>query len=767
MRLRLTLGAMALAILVGAEAAVAQTLAVQTGEHDGFTRIVIRIGEDRQWQLDRSDGAARLSVTPAIDGFDLSGSFDLIQRTRISDLRSEDGALSIRLACPCPVSSFRYLERFLVIDVSDAPDGAAPPPSADPLAAGSTNGDGIDARRARERAAAAAALPDLASLLTGGATVLSRRDSEDPARTDPQPPQDPPPPVAAVGTDLEEAARIMAEQLARAAAAGLLSAAADAPVAFADPLAAASAPRGDGQPDPGPTGVPESDGLPVDPPAVSSLAPTLRAPEVAPAPVQQGPGLATSAATGTAFRTAPELPLRALTALDLAVGTRPDPATPTPPLSCTGEALGMDEWSASDDFASGLGALRLDLFDDRDHVVEAATLDLIRHYLSHGFGAEARFWLDRIGAPPPELLSLAALVEGRPEATYRNVLDAAACSDEEFLLRYLGGATRTPLTEGQTNRAQRGFSILPRPLQDLFGPNLARLLAADGHAAPARNIRDALHRSGRVPQASLLALDLDIGIEMETDIARQALDVALRDDGAAPAATMIHALALDRAEGRRTEAARVTAAEALLRETPPGADADSLWREIVAAQARLGRIDGTISMLEAGRDTRPGVWQAAVTDTLADRLQHDDGAALLLMAHLFGPDWTAAGSQAGRIRMATARRLQASGLEAAAQRILDNGPGLILPQTAAAATPSGRQDTLWARADWTDVARGLSGPHGDLASRMARREATPDQTPSRDEGIDLDTLAAQVADSAALRSTVSAVLATPLAAQAP
>jgi len=745
---------MALAILAGAQAASAQTLPVQTGEHDGFTRIVIRIGEGRQWQLDRADGAARLSVTPAIDGFDLSGSFDLIQRTRISDLREEDGALSILLACPCQVSSFRHLERFLVIDVSDAAE--IPPASAtDPVA----TGNGMDDNRtetstdtrARERAAAAAALPDLASLLTGGVSIPPRqRDTGD---LPPDPPPDPPPQSAAVETDLEEAARIMAEQLARAAAAGLLSPAADTPTAFADPLTAAAGPGADRQSD--------------APPSVSSVAPTMPAPELPSAPVRPQPDLDEGTPPDTAIRTAPGLPLRAQTAFDLTIETSVEPATPTPPLSCTGTALGMSEWPASDDFSSGLGALRLSLFDDRDRLVEAAALDLVRHYLSYGFGTEARFWLARLAAPPQELVSLAALVEGRVDAAHRTILDTAACSDEEFLLRYLGGAVDTPVTDGQANRAQRGFSSLPAPLQDRFGPDLARLLAADGHAAPARNIRDALHRSGRVPQASLLALDLDVGIEMEADTTRRALDIALRDDGAAPAPTMTHALALDRAEGRRTDAARVTAAQALLRETPPGPDADGLWREITAAQARLGRVDAAISMLDAGRDTHSAVWQAAVSDILADRLEQDDGAALLLLAHLFAPDWTAGGSEAGRVRTATARRLQAAGLDAAADMILANGPGLILPQADSAAPPPGRPVTLWAEGDWTEVARVIGGPHGELANRMMQREALSDRPPERDQGIDLDTLAAQVADSGVLRRTVRAVLTTPLPEPAP
>jgi len=50
---------------------------------------------------------------------------------------------------------------------------------------------------------------------------------------------------------------------------------------------------------------------------------------------------------------------------------------------------------------------------------------------------------------------------------------------------------------------------------------------------------------------------------------------------------------------------------------------------------------------------------------------------------------------------------------------------------------------------------------------MMQREALSDRLPERDQGIDLDTLAAQVADSGVLRRTVRAVLTTPLPEPAP
>jgi hypothetical protein len=723
----------------------AQTLAVQAGEHAGFTRIVVRIGEDRQWDLQETDRAFRLSLSPDIDGFDLSESFDLIQRDRIADLRSDGADLSAALACACEVTAFRYLDRFLVIDVADP---ASAPSEAVAGESDATNTAREEALRA-QRAAAAAALPDLASVLTGGPSVLPRPGSTTEPGGNEATAEDAAPRPSDPVPELEEAARIMAEQLARAAAAGLLSPAENNSLAFADPI-----------------GV-EPPALSTEAPDVASLAPSLEAPSIALPPGQPVASLAIADTSQGAIRTAPELPLRAQTALDVAVAPILDASSPISPLSCSGAAMAIQDWAVSEDVTSALGDLRLALFDDRDRLVDAAALRLARHYLAYGFGAEAQFWLARVAVPPHDLNALAELIEGGTTTPYTQITDTAACSDEEFLFRFLGGAVGAILTEAQVNRAQRGFASLPMALQDRFGPDLARRLATGGHVSAARNIRDALHRSGRLPSALLIAVDLEIGIDIDAGQARLTLDSALRDDGATPAPAMAQALALDRSEGLSTDPARVTAAAGLLRETPEGPEADALWRELVAAQARLGEIDTVISMLDVGRATHANVWQQAVTEVLSDRLDAGDSATLLLLAHLFGPDWTAGGSRAGRVRAATAERLLAADLETAAAMILANGPGLILPEGAPPVPPEQDQRTLWAGGDWIDIARGVDGPHSDLARRMAGRDGAPDVASEPDRGINLDTLAAEVADSSALRRTVTAVLATRLIEEAP
>jgi hypothetical protein len=637
-------------------------------------------------------------------------------------------------------------------------DPGAEPPSGPRNTRDATQDSDATRNRAAERAAAAAALPDLARILTAGPSVLSRQPADPtPIAPPPQPEASAPPGPAA---DIEEATRIMAEQLARAAAAGLLTPTRETSFSFADPIITGPAPIRDA-----PETIDMRDMAATSPPDVASAAPRLRPPAIAPPEDASFPGPVAN--DDDMARTAPELPLRLQSALDPDPWPTENPEAPAPSLACAGTALDLAAWSPADDFMSALGDLRLALFDDRDQLVANAALDLIRHYLAHGFGAEAAYWLDRIDAPPADLVSMAALIEGETTTPpYGHVDDTAACSDAELLLRYLAGSTDETLTEGQADRVQRGFSSLPAPLQRHFGPDLARRLASGGQAGTARNIRDALERSGGITAASLMALDLEIGIEVEAETARRGLDVALRDDGASPVPAMVQALALDRTETRLSDPARITAAEGLLRETPPGRAADALWREIVSAQMRVGQVDTAMAMLAEGREAHSRTWQQAVTAVLSDRLEQQDTATLLLLAHLFGNDWTDGGSQAGRVRMGVSRHLRAAGLDMAADVMLANGPGLILPRPEIEPDEGGRH-ALWTGGNWVEIASGMDGAHAEIARRMARRTVLPERPPPEEGGIDLDTIATQIADSGELRRTIGAVLSSRLSGGTP
>jgi hypothetical protein len=685
----------------------AQTIPVRSGEHDGFTRLVLDIGPDRQWRLEGEGPVRRLVLDPPVGGFAIGQVFDLIPRTRLAALAADDG-LVLSLACPCDVAASRYQDRYLVLDIRPAAEGQPRPDAApDPEA---------EARRA-----AAAALPDMARLLTrptGPDLRPGPAVDRDPA---PAPGSDPGPDpgsgttAPAVAIDLDEAARIMAEQLARAAAAGLLDAAPGRPMADADP----------------------ADLAPPPPPPVT------------PAPV-----------TSPAAQVPASLPIRAETAIDAALhhalGAEPQQNR----LACRGEAMLIGPPASGGGVQVGLGALRLALYDARDVLQRDAVLALAGHYLAHGFGAEAAFWLGQIDAPPPDLVALAGLVDGRPGPHFPPEPDATLCSDDEFLWRYLDGAfADTALTAEQAGRLQRATAALSPVLRDQLVPRVARALQADGHPDSARNLRDMLARGGRVAAPELLRLDLDLGLAGPGDPeARDALALALRDDGGDPVTAIAHALAFDREAGLPPDPVRLAAAEALLRENGGGADTPGLWQELILAQAARGDLGRVIELLAEPRVT-PERRDAALTRLLADRLAAADTAALYLVARVHGADWQARGSEAGRLRVAVMAQLRSAGFPAAADALRAGQRVLTLPAGPGdAPTEAERLAAAWQAEDWQSLGALAGGPHRAIATRMAEGPASP--PPSADPP-DLPALAARLADSRALRAEIAALLAQP------
>jgi hypothetical protein len=468
--------ALALSLFLG-QAAGAQTLAVDAGDHADFTRLVIRIGPDRDWQLEEVDGTWRLSLSPGIERFDLTGSFDLIQRRRVADLSQEGETLVIALDCDCDVTAFRYRDAFLVVDVSD-PDPAAAPATQEasggdaersvmvdsdvgrtsspaPLYGSGTNNPGSagfpEPRAATAGQIAAAALPDLARLLTPGPTPPRQ-----PSEQLPVPPQPETPalnPVESPRPDLEEAAQIMAEQLARAAAAGLLEPAAGTPLDFADPLpgrmpsaSGADAPRN------------TAEGTPPDPLTTAPAQP-VTAPTIDAAPESLPPA---------------DPPILARNAFDIATAPLPDASPVQPRLECVGRVhpLADSLTRPGEDQAEepGLGALRQAVFDERDRLVEDAVLRLANYYLQRGFGAEAVFWLTRLDDPPDDLVALGKMVDGLEAPQFPRVSDPSACSDQELVFRYLGGAMQAP----SPRRKHAASSRVSRPCPISCSGNSAR-----------------------------------------------------------------------------------------------------------------------------------------------------------------------------------------------------------------------------------------------------------------------------------------------------
>lgn len=111
-----------LCMMLWAAPVAAQDVAVSTGEHDGFTRIVLQSPRLSGWQLSRLPDGYALSLRQPAE-FDLSGVFNPIGRHRLAAIAAGTGgkALTMTLGCACHAIGFDYRPGVVVIDLRDGP----------------------------------------------------------------------------------------------------------------------------------------------------------------------------------------------------------------------------------------------------------------------------------------------------------------------------------------------------------------------------------------------------------------------------------------------------------------------------------------------------------------------------------------------------------------------------------------------------------------------------------------------------------------------
>lgn len=112
--------------------------AIRGGEHDDFSRIVLRVDPRTEWSLETGEGRVTLLFPGKALRFDADGVFDRMPRSRVAAVESlSDGdgtRVTVSLGCECRVSTTFVDGRYLALDVADR-DGvtpiaaAAPPPN--------------------------------------------------------------------------------------------------------------------------------------------------------------------------------------------------------------------------------------------------------------------------------------------------------------------------------------------------------------------------------------------------------------------------------------------------------------------------------------------------------------------------------------------------------------------------------------------------------------------------------------------------------------
>ena len=108
--------------VVFAAAVAAETVVVRSGEHTGFTRLVMRLPSKVDWGITESSQAFDLNYDLPDVHFDVSQVFNRIPRLRLVGLAQSGpgAALVFTLGCNCIVRSFTEPNGFLVIDIRDS-----------------------------------------------------------------------------------------------------------------------------------------------------------------------------------------------------------------------------------------------------------------------------------------------------------------------------------------------------------------------------------------------------------------------------------------------------------------------------------------------------------------------------------------------------------------------------------------------------------------------------------------------------------------------
>ncbi len=105
--------------------AAQQVVSVTSGEHAGYSRLVLRVNPNLDWEIVKARGMATLRFPAQELSFATTRVFDRISTDRIASLstsHSKNGSeLQLKLKCSCDVQGFAFKGNYIVVDVFDGP----------------------------------------------------------------------------------------------------------------------------------------------------------------------------------------------------------------------------------------------------------------------------------------------------------------------------------------------------------------------------------------------------------------------------------------------------------------------------------------------------------------------------------------------------------------------------------------------------------------------------------------------------------------------
>ncbi len=675
------LAGLAIGFLASGEAQ-AQTIVARSGEHDGFSRLVMRLPDGADWSLTQNGRSATLNIGAPNIVYDTSRVFDLIPRDRLAAIRQTAPGQPLRmdLGCNCEIRSYVLSNGYLVIDIRDgnnepvyASNGNGAPflPSA-PIAAIEQPGAGYRFNLGQQAVADARLALDMASAIARNAPASPERatprasapaavtDTESRPAAIPEQPRKPallplerlaearglPAPDSVevnmgeapdreelpevnLLLDMEESARAatvnaseqrLLQQIGRAANQGLLDMAiADAQI---DTSTRQLSPL-------------DRDGRPLDPLANIMIT----------SAIDREAGLVSRAAKDEE----PEFCL-------------PDGAT------------AIYAWGNDSSFADQLGPLRGALVQEFDDVNPSTVMSLARLYLFFGFGTEAKAMLsilpgDRIAPQTKEtLMALADLVDGNTLPINHVFSGQQICEGNSPLWAVLADGT---VKKGANSDAiQQAFNRLPGHMRVHLGPRLSSIFAEAGDSHVAEAILRAVNRTGveDVPEMNMAeAAIADLAGDTETMAEKLTEEVTDRTENTPIA--LIELVALNYKERKALSPDVPDLIGSYEHENKDGELGAQLRQAQIAALALTGRFHDAFQELKAVTKNDGPAARAKALDPLMTLLtERADDVTFLQYALVFAKQSTA--SEAAPVADLIARRLLSLGFADQAMSLL-------------------------------------------------------------------------------------------------
>ncbi|MDC0660135.1 hypothetical protein N6L27_19205 [Leisingera sp. SS27] len=665
------------AILMTSAAVHAQTIVTRSGEHKGFTRLVMRLPNGADWSLTQSGMTATVNIAAPEAVFDTSRVFNLIPRTRLQSLAQNGPGqpLRLQLGCDCTVASYVQEDGYLVIDIRDGGKPATKPqfstaaavlPLTTPVPKTGYRFDfsqsaAADARLAlelatvvagqqeRRQAAELREKTEMASADSAAGPALAERavpnlttvelplhssqagaEKEDPATEVASKAEPARIPETGLLLDMDESERAAAvgeserrllQQIGRAANQGLLNVTLD--------------------------GVP---------------------------PAETSAGLDPLGGTGRPLD--PLDHISVTSAIDretgLVAALMDDNGKDSHCLKDRDVAI--QDWGDESPFSDQVALLRSSLVLEFDDVNPTTVQALARLYLYFSFGAEARSVMTFL---PPEqqesqeavlLSALAMLMDGTPLPVNHALSGQQRCEGDSALWGAL--ADGVVKRSASTDAIQQAFSKLPVHLRVHLGPRVSKMFAEAGNHHVAEAVLRSVDRTGveEVPEINLAeAAIAELEGDTETMAEELTSEVAERTGNAPAALIDLVALSVKERKALSPDVPDLIASYELEnRETALGAE---LRHALVASLALMGQFHEAFEELKSVSDRDGPVARAEALEPLMLLLtERADDVTFLQYSLVFSKQATPA--EAAPVAAQVARRLLNLGFAAQAHELL-------------------------------------------------------------------------------------------------